>query len=207
MIEALGVLSTWTPFLLGGLGVNVLITLGAMAIGTTIGGLFAIARLSNIAWVARSGRAMTSLFQNIPSLVLLFYAASVIPHEVVLASGTVMEFPAWLKACLALAGSPIGIVSDNGVKALAAWRNGQQRQALLFVPAWTMSLLITLLASSLASLIGVSELVGRCNVVIAATGTVYMAAIYFYASLIFLACAYPLTFFSQRLRNKLVIKY
>jgi polar amino acid transport system permease protein len=150
---------------------------------------------------------MTSLFQNIPSLVLLFYAASVIPHEVVLASGTVMEFPAWLKACLALAGSPIGIVSDNGVKALAAWRNGQQRQALLFVPAWTMSLLITLLASSLASLIGVSELVGRCNVVIAATGTVYMAAIYFYASLIFLACAYPLTVFSQRLRNKLVIKY
>jgi len=70
-----------------------------------------------------------------------------------------------------------------------------------------MSLLITLLASSLASLIGVSELVGRCNVVIAATGTVYMAAIYFYASLIFLACAYPLTVFSQRLRNKLVIKY
>jgi len=120
MIEALGVLSTWTPFLLGGLGVNVLITLGAMAIGTTIGGLFAIARLSNIAWIARGGRAMTSLFQNIPSLVLLFYAASVIPHEVVLASGTVLEFPAWLKACLALAG-PLESCLTTASK---HWRHG-----------------------------------------------------------------------------------
>jgi polar amino acid transport system permease protein len=207
MIEALGVLWAWTPFLLGGLSLNVLIALGAMAIGTLIGGVLALARLSKMTWIARGGRGLTSLFQNIPSLVLLFYAASVIPHEIVLSSGTVVQFPAWLKACLALSGSPIGIVSDNGVKALTAWRSQEPRKALLFVPAWTMSFLITFLASSLASLIGVSELVGRCNVVIAATGTIYMAAIYFYASLIFLACAYPLTVFSRRLKNKLVLKY
>lgn len=207
MIEALGVLWTWTPFLLGGLTLNVLIALGAMAIGTFIGVLLAFARLSELGWLARGGRGLTALFQNIPSLVLLFYAASVIPHEIVLSGGTVIQFPAWLKACLALAGSPIGIVSDNGVRALTAWKSQLQGKALLFIPAWTMSFLITFLASSLASLIGVSELVGRCNVVIAATGTIYMAAIYFYASLIFMACAYPLTVFSKRLKNRLVLKY
>jgi polar amino acid transport system permease protein len=199
MPEVFIVLATWTPFLLEGLMVNLSITFGTMLLGTAVGVGLAWMRVSPYRLLVFGGARITGLFQNVPTLVLLFFTASVIPTEVVLTEELTLYFPAWLKALLALSTSPIGIVSDNVTVALKARASNHANHYFLVLPAWTNSLLITFLASSLVSLIGISEMVSRANVVISATGTVYMSAIYFYVSLIFFACAYPMTVVSKRL--------
>lgn len=206
MFETITVLSTWTPFLLEGLLTNFLVTLGAMMLGTTVGIGFALMRTSNHRVHQLIGGKMTALFQNVPTLILLFFAASVIPTEIRITETLTIMIPAWVKAFLALSTSPTGIVSDNVTVAIRAKRNNDDNAYLLILPGWTNSLLIIFLASSMASLIGVSEILSRANVVISATGSHYMSAVYFYVSLIFLVCAYPMTraarAFAEKIRQR-----
>lgn len=202
MLETLGVLAAWTPFLLEGLLTNFLITAGAMLFGTTVGFGLAHLRTSSHRGLTLFGSKLTALCQNVPTLILLFFTASVIPTEIHISGTFTILIPAWLKALLALSTSPIGIVSDNATVAIRARRANQDNAYLLMLPAWTNSLLITFLASSLVSLIGVSEIVSRANVVIGATGASHLAAVFFYVSLIFLACAYPMTRASQALSQR-----
>jgi polar amino acid transport system permease protein len=115
-------------------------------------------------------------------------------------TGLVLTFPVWLKASLALAVAVVGFTSDNLAVALQEWKNGNHRAAFLFVPSWTSYALIIVMASSTASIIGVSELVSRCNTVINATGnTQLMLPIYLYACLFFFAFCWPLTLLMKRI--------
>ena len=57
--------------------------------------------------------------------------------------------------------------------------------ALLFIPTWGSSVMISFVASSTASLVGVSELISRSNSIIAATGTAYMIPVYLYTASFF----------------------
>jgi polar amino acid transport system permease protein len=78
---------------------------------------------------------------------------------------------------------------------------------LLFIPNWGTSLLITIKASNGASLVGVSEIVGRCNNIISAMqNTDLMVPLYLYASLYFLVVCYPLTYALQRLRAAILLR-
>lgn len=190
--DIVATLWTWTPFLLGGFLWNILVSIASMSIGTIPGIFLARMRLSQRRSIVGTGRAITEILRNIPTFVFLFYLAFLIPVEMEIA-GKVYAFPAWLKASLALSVAVAGFVSDNLYVAWKNWREGDRAAALLFIPGWTSYLLIIVMASSTASVIGVDEIVSRCNVIIAAVGNDdLMLWIYLYASAFFLLFCFPL---------------
>lgn len=202
-------LLAWTPFLLGGFAWNLAIALVAMAIGTALGAALAWLRLTGRPKLARLSLVLTALGRNVPTLVFQFYLAMMLPGEwLVPGTGWIVGVPAWLKASLALAVAVVGFTSDNLETALRDWRRGHRSAALLFVPAWCGYLLIVVIASSTASIIGVSELVSRSNSVINATGnTALLIPVYGYAIAIFLAFCWPLMALLTRARHALAARY
>ena len=206
--DLLGVLVTWTPFLLQGFGWNVLIALTAMALGTAIGAVLAWLQLSHWRLAVRFSKVATELSRNVPTIVFQFYLAVMLPNQWILPGTTwTIDIPGWVKAAVALSVAVVGFSSDNLQKALSDWRQGRHSTALLFIPSWTSYLLIIVIASSTASIIGVSELVSRCNAVINAMGdTRLLIPIYLYASLFFLFFCYPLTLVMSRIREKMAAR-
>jgi polar amino acid transport system permease protein len=199
----------WTPYLLAGFSLNILIGLLAMLIGTSLGWGLAVLRLSTRpSWVKFSW-LLTELTRNIPTIVFQFYLAFMLPAEFVLPGTTViLGFPLWLNASLALAMAVIGFTSDNLTTVLREWRRGDYSAAMLFFPNWTSYLLIIVIASSTASIIGVSELVSRCNTVINATGnTGLMLPVYLYACVCFFLFCYPLTRLMEWVRKALLKRF
>ncbi|MDS4027400.1 MAG: ABC transporter permease subunit [Candidatus Contendobacter sp.] len=205
-IEIVHILIVWTPFLADGFLWNILISLVAMAIGTAFGAVLARLRLSRRKSLTRASLAVTELTRNIPTFVFLFYLAFLTPAEFEV-SGQTYHFPAWLKAALALSVAVVGFVSDNLFVALRHWRNDNPLAALLFIPSWTMYLLIIVMASSTASVIGVSEIVSRCNVVIAAVGGEEMMIwVYAYAISYFFGFCFPLNWAMGRVKQHLLAR-
>ena len=179
--EIADTLWTWSPFLAEGFVWNIVISLAAMTVGSVLGILLALARGSGRGWLARPGSILTHLTRNVPTFVFMYYLAYLVPYEVS-AFGEVWTVPSWVKASLALSVAVVGFVSDTFLAALAQWRRGDHLAGYLFIPSWTMYFAIIVMASSTASVIGVAELVSRCNTVISATGQdSLMMWIYLYA--------------------------
>ena len=197
-------LLVWTPFLAGGFVWNVVISLVAMAIGTLLGSVLARLRLSERKPLVHASLALTELARNIPTFVFLFYLAFLIPVEFDV-SGRLYSFPAWLKASLALSVAVVGFVSDNLSVAWRYWRNNNHAAALLFIPSWTMYLVIIVMASSTASVIGVGEIVSRCNTIIAAEEgrAELMLWIYLYATFYFLFFCFPLYLAMDHMKKRM----
>lgn len=206
MSESLELLWAWTPFLLTGFYWNIVIAVLATVIGTGIGALLALMRLSSSRLLAGGAGVVISFFRNVPSLVLLFYAATFLPNELSL-WGSQVPLPDWLKAALALSGSPIGFTALNLHSSLLQWRRNERGAAMLFFPNWLGGFMITVLASSTASLVGVNELVGRCNTVIAASSTIFMFPVYVYALCLFFAFCYPFSLVLGNLKNVMEKRY
>ena len=200
--EILHQLWAWTPFLLEGFGWNVWIATCASVMGCVVGALLVWLQLSKRPALARTGVLLAESFYRIPTLALMFYCAALLPPEFEWpGSHTVHVFPPWIKATIALSAAQIGFTAQNLGPALQRWRNGEHSAALLFIPNLGTSLLITIIASSGASLVGVSEIVSRCNKIISALqNTDLLVPLYLYASLYFLFFCYPLTYAMRRLR-------
>ena len=99
--DTLSLLWDWTPYLAGGFLVNLLITANAMLLGTVIGMSIGALRSSRFRPVRLSARATTATCRNIPSFVLMFYLAFMVPSEIVVGA-SVVAVPAWIKASVAL---------------------------------------------------------------------------------------------------------
>ena len=197
--ETIDVLWVWSPFLAEGFGWNIIVSLVAMAVGTIVGLVLALLRGGAHWSVRHSGGAVTTLFRNAPTFVMLFYLAYIIPTEFTL-FGAAATFPAWIKASLALGIAVAGYVSDNALAAIRHLRRHEIAEALLFVPAWTSYFLIIVMASSTASVIGVPELVRRADTVIGAVDEVGLALwVYLWAVIWFLGFSLILTFGMSRL--------
>lgn len=190
-METVELLLAWTPFLLEGFLMNLAVGASATLLGTLLALVIVLGRQA-LPVAAPALDFTTSLFRNIPTLVFMFYAASLLPREVELMPGTVVPIAAWFKAAIALAAAPLGLGVWHLQAAITAWKEDRRQEALLLVPNWLGTLLISVMASSTASLIGVGELVGRANTLITATGSTNMLAIYAYASgffVLFSICA------------------
>lgn len=160
-------LKVWTPYLGQGFLLNLVIAVVAMILGTAIGwGLGGLRAVR--ARTARAGAtAMTVAFRNIPSFVFMYYIAFMTPVEF-LWDGELVRFPAWAKASIALTIPVVGFVSDQMLRLIEDRRGDVPNAFGSFAVAWIQYLLIILMASSTASVIGVDEVVGRANTVIAA---------------------------------------
>ena len=148
---------------------------------------------------------VTAFSRAVPTLVLIFYLATLVPNTLWIGSSSISIAP-WLKAAIALAASPLGFTAWNLQTSIIAWRSGDRRAALLFIPNWMEAFVITLLASSTASLVGVSELLGRCNAVIASSGSGTMLPVYFYGSCVFFVFCSLINFSLDRLKQALFLR-
>jgi len=204
--EIISHLLTWTPFLLEGFGWNILIATIAAAIGTTVGALLVWTQWKGSQFAQRASAVLSNAFYKIPTLALMFYCAVLLPNDFqLLWSEQTYLFPNWAKAALALSAAQVGFTAQNLGPSLEYWRHGQHGAALLFIPNWGSNLLITIIASSSASLVGVSEIVSRCNKVIAATDNpALMVPMYLYASLFFLLFCFPLTLAMKKFKHVLL---
>jgi polar amino acid transport system permease protein len=195
--DIISTLITWTPFLLAGFGWNILIAFTALVLGSTIGVGLAFLKMSTHTIANRTNSVIAECSRNIPTLVLQFYLAVMLPSSV----------PGWVKTSLALSVAAASFVADNLPPVIRDWQQNQRSKAMLFLPAWTTLFVNLVMTSAGASLIGVNEIVSRCNVVVNATGnTSLLIPIYLYAGLFFLAFCYPLTVAMQQVRKKMVEK-
>ena len=184
--DHLNTLLIWTPFLAEGFVINLLVSFGPMFLGTALGWGLGWMRLSDQRPVAYSANAATSLFRNIPSFVFLFYIAFLTPMEFNW-NGEVISFPVILKATLAMTVPVIGFASDQVATLLRDLRMQKANCWGMFSVAWTQYLLVVVMASAMASVIGVDEIVNRANTVIAAVrDPSLMIWIYSYVALWFL---------------------
>ncbi len=176
-----------TPYLAGGFAMNLWISALAMLMGTLIGGVLGRIRLDALFGAGRVAGLSTHICRNVPSFVLMFYIAFMLPPEVQWGE-RVISFPLWIKATLALTFPVIGFVSDQSLAFFRQRRAGLTGAGETFVIAWMQYFLIIIMASATASVIGTDEIVGRANVVIAADADpTFLLVTYLYVSAWFLA--------------------
>lgn len=186
--EIINTLHLWTPFLGLGFLQNLLIALVAMVAGTAIGWGLGRMRAGEVRLTKGGATGMTLAFRNIPSFVFMYYIAFMTPVEFDW-NGALVAFPAWIKASIALTIPVIGFVSDEVARYIDEVARGASHAFATFAVSWTQYLLIILMASSTASVIGVDEIVGRANTVIAAVrDPALIVWIYAYVGLWFLVC-------------------
>ncbi|MGH8782718.1 polar amino acid ABC transporter permease [Paraburkholderia sp.] len=203
--DIVSLLFAWTPFLAGGFMWNIAISVIAMIVGTVCGYLLMRLSASSRRACANTGITVTGLTRNIPTFVFQFYLVFMLPDTLPLPFAAArMPFPSWLKAALALALAVSAFVSDHLLRAVRAWRAGCRRDAHLFVSSWGNYFVIVVMASSTASVIGVPEIVSRCNTVVNAAGrTDMMLWVYLYAMAWFFAFCYCATLLIRRLSHSL----
>lgn len=192
----------WTPFLLEGFYWNVFIAVCAVALGSSLGAVLAWMRVRPRGKSSAIATRLSTILGSVPTLALIFYAVFVLPNEIVIpGTGIALQVPQWTKAVFGLAASPLSFTSESLVVAYRNYEKGDIDAALLFIPTWINVFLISFVASSASSLVGVSELVSRCNTVIAASGTNIMVPVYLYCSAFFVATSLLFTAMINRLKR------
>jgi len=219
----LAVLWRWTPLLLRGFGLNILISALSMGIGTILGaalglGLLTPARgLRGVCW------SVTQFFRNAPWLVLLFFMIFLIPYHMHLGPLTI-TLPDWLKAVIGLALPVMANVAEIVRGAVLSihpgqWEAGEslgftRRQQLFLIilpqsfrrmlPPWMNLYAILTTSTTLASIVGVNEVVTLAGQVLAAEGgrTDLLAPLYAYVLLMFFIYTYPIARATQWLERR-----
>lgn len=206
-------LAKWTPLLLRGFGFNILISFGAMAIGTVLGAFLGIGLISLAAPVRRISWLVTQFFRNAPWLVLLFFTMYMLPFQLRV-GGFVLPLPDWWKAVLGLAlpvmanvgeivrGAVLSIPSGQweAAESLAFSRHQQVWSIILpqcikrMLPPWMNLYAILTMSTVLASIVGVNEVMTLAGQVEAAEGgrTDLLAPLYGWILLWFFLYSYPI---------------
>lgn len=227
---ALSVLATlwrWTPLLLEGFVFNIAISLIAMAMGTAAGvmlglGLIAPGRaVRGVAWF------LTQFFRNAPWLVLLFFAMFLLPFEFRF-WGLVVPFPGWIKATIGFALPVMANTAEIVRGAIQSIPFGQWEAAesLAFsrrrtlwtiilpqcvkrmLPPWMNLYSLVTMATVLASVVGVTEMLTLVSEVHAAEGgrPELLAPLYGYALLCFFLYCYPIGRLTVRLERRFQVR-
>lgn len=221
--SVLVVLARWTPLLLRGFGFNILISFLAMAIGTGAGTFLGLGLISLRPPIRAVAWALTQFFRNAPWLVLLFFMIYMLPFELHIGSLTV-SFPDWLKAVIGLALPVMANVAEvvrGGVQSIppGQWeaseslgftRTQQLWQIILpqsvkrMIPPWMNLYAILTMATTLAAIVGVNEVVTLAGQVQAAEGgrTDLLAPLYGYVLLMFFVYSYPIAWLTLRLERR-----
>ncbi len=190
MIE---LLLSHTGYLARGFATNLLISVLSMGLGTVLGAMLGWLRARRVVALGPVAHMGTNLCRNVPSFVLLFYMASMIPSEVTL-GGTIMAVPLWIKATLALTFPVIGFTSDQSRGYFEQSRAGLRGAGETFIVAWVQYFLIIIMASATASVIGADEIVGRANILISQNESPqFLLITYLYVSFWFLLAGLLLT--------------
>ena len=212
----------WTPLLAQGFLFNLLISICAMALGTAAGVLLGLTRISPRAPVRGVSWIVVQFFRNAPWLVLLFFVMYMVPFEFHV-GGTTLPFPDWIKASLGLALPIMANMAEivrGAVQSIptAQWEAARslaftRRQTLWMIilpqcvkrmlPPWMNWYAILTMATTLASIVGVSEVMTLTLRITNAEGrTDLLIPIYSYVLLWFFIYCYPISVWTRRLESR-----
>lgn len=225
--SALSVLFKWMPLLLTGFIFNIVISFCSMALGTVVGTALGLGQISLFPVVKSSSWFVTQFFRNAPWLVLLFFAMFLLPFEFDLGF-VVIPFPDWVKAIIGLSLPVMANVSEVVRGAIRSLPSGQweaaeslayTRQQTLWLiilpqcvkrmlPPWMNLYSILTMATVLASVVGVSEVMTLTGEALAAEGgrTDLLAPFYSFVLLIFFIYCYPIARYTVYLEKKFAVK-
>ncbi|MDQ2801227.1 MAG: amino acid ABC transporter permease [Pseudomonadota bacterium] len=220
---ALAVLERWTPLLLRGFAFNILISVLSMFIGTVLGLVLGLWLVAPNRPLRTAGVAITEFFRNAPWLVLLFFVTFLLPFQFKAGSLT-MPFPGWQKAVVGLALPVMANVAEivrgamlsispgqwEAAESLGFTRRQQVWRIILpqcvtrMIPPWMNLYAILIMSTTLASIVGVSEVVTLAGQVQAAEGgrPELLASIYGYVLLMFFLYSYPISVWTRRLERR-----
>lgn len=217
-------LRSWMPALLRGLWINVQISVQAAAIGTTLGLVLGAVSLSSAPVLRVSVRAYVQLFRNVPLLVLIYFTTYVLPFEMHVATWT-FPFPDVVKVVLGLALPTSAYVAEIFRGAIQSIPNAQWEaaQSLAFrriqifrfvvlpqcvrrmLPPWMNFYASITMSTSLASLMGVHELVDTAQIASNTVGrTDFTIYVYFTLLALFFAYCYPIALLTRALEKRYV---
>ena len=217
------VLWRWMPLLMKGFIFNIVISICAMAIGTAAGAALGLGQISLNKWVRKVSWFVTQFFRNSPWLVLLFFAMFLLPFEIKI-GGLAIPLPDWVKAIIGLSLPVMANVSEIVRGAVVSLPSGQweaaeslaysRRQTLWLIilpqcikrmlPPWMNLYAILTMATVLASIVGVSEVMTLTGQALAAEGgrTDLLAPFYSFVLLLFFVYCYPIARWTLRLEKK-----
>ena len=219
-------LLNWMPLLLKGFIFNLVISISAMALGTAVGALLGLGQISLVPAMRGGSWFITQFFRNAPWLVLLFFAMFLLPFEINL-FGLSIPLPDWFKAILGLSLPVMANVSEIVRGAVRSLPSGQweaaeslaysRRQTLWLIilpqcvkrmlPPWMNLYSILTMATVLASIVGVSEVMTLTGQALAAEGgrPELLGMFYGFVLLLFFAYCYPIARFTVRLEKKFAV--
>ncbi len=221
------ILLRWTPLLLRGFGLNILISFLSMAMGTVLGVALGLALISPARGINLPAWGITQFFRNAPWLVLLFFMIFLIPYHSRV-GGVSFTIPDWVKAVIGLGLPVMANVAEivrGGVRSIhpgqweAAESLGFSRRQQLFsiilpqaykrmLPPWMNLYAILTTSTTLASIVGVNDVVTRAGEVLAAAGNSpnLLAPIYGYVLLLFFIYTYPVALATRRLERRAKVR-
>jgi polar amino acid transport system permease protein len=215
----------WTPLLARGFVFNLAISFLAMSIGTVTGFFLGFAQISLLPPIRRGALLTTHFFRNAPWLVLLFYCMFLLPFQVTV-FGVTIPIPDWTKATLGLALPVMANVSEivrGAVQSIpttqweaAASLAFNRRQTLWMIifpqcikrmlPPWMNLYAILTMATVLASIVGVAEMMTLTQRALAAENRPgLLLAFYSYVLLWFFAYCYPIARWTVRLEARYAV--
>lgn len=215
----------WTPFLLKGFGFNLLISFMSMGLGTLAGAGLGVMQISRKAWIRKVSWVFTQFFRNSPWLVLLFYAMFMIPFEIRLGDLRI-PFPDWIKAVIGLSLPVMANVSEIVRGAVNSIPSGQweaaeslafsRRQQVWMIimpqcykrmlPPWMNLYSILTMATVLASIVGVEEVMSLTGQVLASDGrSELLVPLYSYVLIWFFLYCFPISRLTIRLERKYAV--
>ncbi|MEP6997118.1 MAG: amino acid ABC transporter permease [Betaproteobacteria bacterium] len=221
----LATLWKWTPLLARGFVFNLAISFVAMAVGTAFGMLLGFAQVSLLRPVKRSAWLVTHFFRNAPWLVLLFYCMFLLPFQMTI-FGVTIPLPDWVKATLGLALPVMANVSEilrGAMQSIptAQWESAaslafSRRQTLWMIilpqcikrmlPPWMNLYAILTMATVLASIVGVNEMMTLTRQALSAEARPgLLLAFYGYVLLWFFVYCYPIARWTVRLEARYAV--
>lgn len=218
----LELLVKWTPLLARGFLFNLLISFFAMTAGTAAGVLLGLARISLVRPLRWTSWVVVQFFRNAPWLVLLFFVMYLLPFEFQVA-GVTIPFPDWIKATLGLALPVMANIAEivrgavqsiptaqwDAARSLAFSRRETLWKIILpqcvkrMLPPWMNWYAILTMATTLASIVGVSEVMTlTLRITNAESRTDLLIPIYSYVLLWFFVYCYPISRWTRRLEAR-----
>lgn len=219
---AVATLWKWLPTLLRGMGVNIGISVLAIAIGTVAGLVVGALSLSPSPAVRMVVRAYVQVFRNAPVLVLIYFTTYVFPFELNIVQWTI-PFPDWLKVVLGLAlpaSANVAEIFRGAIQSIpsAQWEAAQSlafRRREIFrlivlpqclrrmLPPWMNLYASITMSTSLASLVGVHDVVDMAQI---ASNTVartdFTILVYGTLLVLFFAYCYPIARATRALERR-----
>lgn len=202
----------WLPALLSGMLINIEVSIASMALATVAGLLFGALSLSPSRLLRRLMRTYVQIFRNAPALVLIYFTTYVFPFEFSLFHWY-LPFPDWIKVVIGLGLSASAIIAEifrgaiqsipspqwEAAQSLAFSRGQIFRYVILpqcvrrMLPPWMNLYAGITMSTSLASLVGVHDLVDMATI---ASNTVartdFTVLVYFTLLLLFFIYCYPI---------------